>query len=116
VFFEVRFFEKVYNNGYRMEKDETMEIIGHTIEKLEDPFGLLSGERYEIFLDLDIDEEDELFSEKGLGLKIIYVINENDSKILQYHFFEKGTEKVLDFALEDDEEELINTFCKNSII
>jgi hypothetical protein len=106
----------VYNNGYRNEKDETMNILGHNVEKLEDPFGLLSGDRYEFFLDLDIDEEDELFSEKGIGLKIIYAVVDHESKILHYHFFEKGTDKVLDFALEDDEEELIKRYCEENII
>jgi hypothetical protein len=92
-----------------------MDITGHTVEKLEDPFGLLSGDRYEFFLDLEVDEEDELFSEKGIGLKVIYVIDETGTKILQYHFFEKGSEKVLDFALEEEEEEMVNAYCKENI-
>jgi hypothetical protein len=36
-----------------------MNIIDSTIEKLEDPFSILTGDRYEIFLTLEIDEEDE---------------------------------------------------------
>jgi hypothetical protein len=92
-----------------------MDITGHTVEKLEDPFGLLSGDRYEFFLDLEVDEEDELFSEKGIGLKVIYVIDETSTKVLQYHFFEKGSEKVLDFALEEEEEEMVNAYCKENI-
>lgn len=93
-----------------------MNITGHSVEKLEDPFGLLTGDRYEFFLDLDIDEEDELFSEKGVGLKVIFVLEENEAKISTYHFFEKGSEKVLDFALEDDEEELVKNYCKENIV
>jgi hypothetical protein len=93
-----------------------MDIIGHTVEKLKDPFGLLSGDRYEFFLDLDVEEEDELFSEKGTGLKIIYVIDENGPKISQYYFYEQGTEKVLDFALEEDEEEMVDAYCKENIV
>lgn len=88
-----------------------MDIIGYTVEKLEDPFGLLSGERYEFFLDLNVEEDDELYSEKGVGLKVIFVIDQEEKKLLQYHFYEKGTEKVLDFALEDDEEELVRSYC-----
>ncbi|WML44966.1 DUF6509 family protein [Neobacillus sp. PS3-40] len=102
--------------GERIVKDETMNITGHSVEKLTDPFGLLSGDRYEFFLDLGVDEEDELFTEKGLGLKVIYVIDENGPKISHYHFFEKGTQKVLDFALEDDEEELVRAYCKENSI
>jgi hypothetical protein len=93
-----------------------MNITGHTVEKLEDPFGLLTGDRYEFFLDIDVDEDDELYSEKGIGLKIIYVIDDNGSKISHYHFFEKSSEKVLDFALEEDEEDLVKNYCAQNII
>lgn len=93
-----------------------MNITGHTVEKLEDPFGLLTGDRYEFFLDIEVDEEDELYSEKGIGLKIIYVVDDNGPKISHYHFFEKVSEKVLDFALEEDEEELVKNYCAQHII
>ncbi|WML47894.1 DUF6509 family protein [Neobacillus sp. PS3-34] len=93
-------------------KDDLMNITGYTVDKLEDPFGLLSGDRYEFHLDIEVDEDDDLFSEKGIGLKVIYVINGTEAKILQYHFYEKGTEKIFDFSLEEDEEEMVITFCK----
>lgn len=89
-----------------------MIITGHTVEKLDDPFGLLSGERHEFFLDLEIDEEDELYSAKGIGLKVIFVIEDNKAAIASYHFYEKGSEEVLDFLLEEDEEELVIAYCK----
>jgi hypothetical protein len=92
-----------------------MNITGHEVEKLEDPFGLLTGDRYEFFLDLDVDEEDELYFEKGVGLKVIYVIEENGAKISHYHFYEKENEKALDFALEEDEEELVKSYCYEHI-
>jgi hypothetical protein len=92
-----------------------MIITGHTVEKLEDPFGILSGDRYEFFLDIDVDEEDDLFSEKGLGIKVIYVIDENGARISHYHFFEKVSEIVLDFALEDEEEEQVKNYCAQNI-
>ncbi|XJZ25826.1 DUF6509 family protein [Bacillota bacterium Lsc_1132] len=88
-----------------------MNITGHTVEKLEDPFGLLSGDRYEFFLDLEVDAEDELYSEKGIGLKVIFVIDQGKSKLSHYHFYEKGTEKVLDFALEEEEEGMVREYC-----
>ncbi|WP_191272078.1 DUF6509 family protein [Neobacillus kokaensis] len=92
-----------------------LNITGYTVEKLEDPFGLLSGERYEFFLDLDIDEEDELYSEKGVGLRVLFVVNQNEFKIANYHFFEKGNDEVFDFVLEDDEEEIVIKFCKEHL-
>jgi hypothetical protein len=98
-----------------MKKDDLMNITGHTIEKLEDPFGLLSGDRYEFFLDIDVDEDDELYSENGIGLKLIYGIDGDNHKILQYNFYEKGSEKVLDFELEEDEEADVNLYCKQAV-
>ena len=92
-----------------------MNITGYTVEKLEDPFGLLSGDRYEFFLDLDIDEEDELYSEKGVGLRVLFVVDSNEAKMSNYHFFEKETEKVYDFALEDEEEAVVFNFCKEHV-
>ncbi|MED3625444.1 DUF6509 family protein [Neobacillus thermocopriae] len=93
-----------------------MKIIGHTVEKLEDPFGLLTGERYEFFLDLEVDEEDELYSEKGVGLRVLFGIEENQGKIINYHFYEKGNDEVLDFALEEDEENMVLNYCKANAI
>jgi hypothetical protein len=89
-----------------------LNITGHEVEKLEDPFGLLSGERYEFFLELEVDEEDELYSEKGVGLKCILVRDGSEDKLTSYHFFEQGTEKVLDFELEEEEEELVLSYCQ----
>lgn len=93
-----------------------LNITGHEVEKLEDPFGLLSGDRYEFFLELDVEEEDELYSENGIGLKVIYVSDENGDKITNYYFYERGNEKVLDFALEEDEEELVLSYCKENAV
>nr|WP_157273226.1 DUF6509 family protein [Neobacillus bataviensis] len=89
-----------------------MNITGHEMEKLEDPFGLLPGDRYEFFLELDVDIEDELYSENGIGLKVIYVSEESGDKISSYYFYEGGSEKILDFALEEDEEAVVLTYCQ----
>ena len=88
-----------------------MEITGHTVELLEDPFGLLQGSRYEFFLDITVDEDDELYTEKGLLLKVIFVVDGGEGRILQNYFIEEETEKVLDFDLEDEEVEAVKTYC-----
>ncbi|MEH7437035.1 DUF6509 family protein [Neobacillus drentensis] len=93
-----------------------LNITGHVVEKLEDPFGLLSGDRYEFFIELDVEEEDELYSEKGVGLKVIYVSDENGDKITNYYFYERESEKVLDFELEEDEEELVLAYCRENAV
>ena len=92
-----------------------MKITGHTMELLEDPFGLLQGERYEFFLHIDVDEEDELYTENGLMLKVIFSMIDGKSSILQYYFIERSTEKVLDFALEEDEEQLVKAYCTENL-
>lgn len=88
-----------------------MEIIGHTVELLEDPFGLLEGNRYEFYLDIEVEEDDELYTDKGLLLKVIFLAEGNEGRILQNYFIEEETEKVLDFDLEDDEVEAVNAYC-----
>ncbi|WP_210365133.1 DUF6509 family protein [Bacillus sp. REN3] len=88
-----------------------MVITGHTAEYLEDPFGLLKGERYEFFLHVEVDEEDELYTEKGLLLKVIFLADGDESRILQNYFIEEETEKVLDFDLEDEEIEEVKAYC-----
>lgn len=92
-----------------------MKIIESTIETLEDPFGILPGERFEIFLQLDIEEDDELYSEHGVKLKLIFAIENNQSKIAQYDFIENTTDQVLDFALEEDEEKEIIVHCEKLV-
>ncbi|WP_335871545.1 DUF6509 family protein [Bacillus sp. 2205SS5-2] len=92
-----------------------MNITGHTVEKLHDPTGILSGDRYEFFLTLEVPNDDELFSEHGLYLKVTFVNEEEASKIAQYQFIEQTTEQYLDFALEEEEEELVKSYCQQNI-
>ncbi|WP_409254113.1 DUF6509 family protein [Bacillus sp. SCS-153A] len=87
-----------------------MKIIGHTVEKIEDPTGILTGERYEYLLDVEIPEDDELYTENGLMIKVIYAIDEKGARVAQYYLMEKSTEKYFDFELEEEEEDLIRTY------
>ncbi len=91
-----------------------LNITGHSVEKLEDPFGLLSGDRYEFFLELAVDEEDELYSDKGVGLRTIFVSDENGNKITNFYLYEIGSEKVLDFELEEEEEAMVLAYCSEN--
>ncbi|WLR56774.1 DUF6509 family protein [Mesobacillus subterraneus] len=92
-----------------------MNITGHTVELLEDPFGLLTGNRYEYFLNIEVDEEDELFTENGLLLKVLFLVNGEDRRILQSYFIEQETEKVLDFELEDEEVVQVKQYCAENL-
>lgn len=92
-----------------------MNVTGFAVEKLEDPFGILSGDRYEFFLDIEVDEDDELYNENGLLLKALYVVDGAEEKISNYSLLESATEKYIDLALEDEELEMILTFCKEHL-
>ncbi|WP_077213616.1 DUF6509 family protein [Bacillus dakarensis] len=92
-----------------------MEITDHSLERLEDPFGILTGDRYEYFLHINVDEEDELYTENGLQIKVLYVVDEKGKRISHYNIIENTTEKVLDFELEEDELELIEAYCREHL-
>ncbi|MGM0844853.1 MAG: DUF6509 family protein [Bacillota bacterium] len=86
---------------------QLMKITGHTVQQLQDPTGILEGERYEYLLEVEVPEDDELHSENGLLIKAIYAVGENGGRIAQYYLMEQSSEKYLDFELEEEEEESI---------
>jgi uncharacterized protein (UPF0128 family) len=86
-------------------------INEYSVELLEDPFGILQGNRYEFILHLSVDEEDELYTEKGVYLRVIFTVNDIDKKISQYSFHERTSERYLEFELEEDEEQMVFNFC-----
>ncbi|MET3318377.1 DUF6509 family protein [Peribacillus butanolivorans] len=88
-----------------------LNITEYSVEKLNDPFGILSGERFEYFLDIEVPEEDELFSENGLYIRVLFVVEEQVGKLIKYDIYEKGNDEVLDFDLEEEEEAMISDFC-----
>lgn len=88
-----------------------LKIESYTVEKLEDPFGILSGDRYEFFLELEVPEEDELYSENGIMLRVIFLKEDDKEQISKYEFIENDTKNVLDFELEEDEEIAVLAFC-----
>ncbi|WP_374723981.1 DUF6509 family protein [Calidifontibacillus erzurumensis] len=94
-----------------------MEIIGHTIEKIEDPTGILVGDRYEFHLSIEVPEDDELFSENGIYVKAIIAVEgeEKNVRIAQYQLFEKGTNTYIGLELEEDELDLIKNYCKQHL-
>lgn len=89
-----------------------MNFTEYTVEKVEDPFGILQGNRYEFFIHFEVDEEDELYREEGLKLKVLYVVDDNGARLVHVHILEADTEKVLEFELEDEEIQMVNDFCQ----
>lgn len=86
-------------------------IKSHEAELLKDPFGILPGERYEFLLDLEVPEDDELFSENGIYLRVIYLIEDEQGRITHYQFYEKETGQSFDFALDEEEEAIVAAYC-----
>ncbi|MBE4910223.1 pullulanase [Bacillus luteolus] len=92
-----------------------MIITDHTVEKLEDPFGLLAGDRYEFLLNIEVSDDDELYSDNGIYIRLIFVAENENARITQSNFIEKETNRYLEFELEEDEEEMVLNYCKNNL-
>jgi hypothetical protein len=46
-------------------------FTSYTVENVRDPFGILSGKRYEFVINLDVAEDDELYVENGVSTRVI---------------------------------------------
>lgn len=88
-----------------------MEYTEYTIEKIRDAFGIVQGDRYEFLIEVEVDEEDELYSPQGLRLRVLYGVDGDKRRIIKHEIIERGTQKVLEFDLEDDELEETEAFC-----
>ncbi|MCR2822792.1 DUF6509 family protein [Lederbergia panacisoli] len=93
-----------------------MEITGHSVEQLLDPTGILEGNRYEFFLDLDVPEDDELFSEQGIQLRVLFSVIGEEKRIANYDFIEQVTNQILEFALDEDEEKMVVEYCAQHLV
>ncbi|WP_169090947.1 DUF6509 family protein [Paenibacillus sp. PL91] len=87
-------------------------VTEYSAEIMKDPFGILTGKRYEFILDLDVADDDELYHEEGVTLRVIYVIEEESARIAKYEFLTTSSNKYIDFELEEDEEKMVLAFCQ----
>lgn len=92
-----------------------MEITEYTIEKMDDPFGILEGDRYECLLYAEVDEEDELFSPEGFYVRVLYVVTPSEEKAVSVMLHNRADGQVLDFDLEEDERDLAVAFVKKHL-
>ncbi|WP_309088175.1 DUF6509 family protein [Domibacillus sp.] len=88
-----------------------MVITEHTLEKIEDPFGILEGDRYEYRLFASVDEEDELYSPEGFYIRVLYAVTESGQHIAGLFLHNRIDDSVLDFELEEDEVEMVREYC-----
>lgn len=86
-------------------------ITEYTVNKLNDPFGILAGDRYEYSLDIDVAEDDELYTEGGLSIRLIFVRENEAPSIVKYDIVAITSGEVLEFDLEDDELAILLAFC-----
>lgn len=90
-------------------------ITSYTAEYIKDPFGILAGKRYEFKLDLDIPEEDELYTTQGVYARIIIKAEGETVNLVSSDLVERGTDKLLEFDLEEDEEAELAAFCREHL-
>ncbi|MEH7608532.1 DUF6509 family protein [Priestia megaterium] len=72
---------------------------------------VLKGQNNEFHLYIEVEEDDELYTGNDLALRVVYIKSEDNTSIAQTHFYEVSTNKVLDFDLEEEEEEAVKEFC-----
>ena len=92
-----------------------MNITQFSIEEILDPTKIIEGKRYEFLLDVEVDEEDELYSTAGLEIRVIVGVIDDIVRIVNYFIIDKANNEFLDFALEEDEEAMILEFCKEEL-
>ncbi|MDN7246824.1 DUF6509 family protein [Planococcus shenhongbingii] len=92
-----------------------MKITNFSFHQIKDPTGIIVGDRYEFLLDVEVDEDDELFTEGGLELRVILAVEENGARIAHYNFADKATRQTLEFGLEEDEEAEVSAFCHDKL-
>ncbi|WP_054942465.1 DUF6509 family protein [Paenibacillus ihuae] len=90
-------------------------FTSYTAENIKDPFGILSGKRYEFVVNLDVPEEDELYEENGVSARAVIKVEEGDVKVVSCDLLETATGKLLEFDLEEDEEAELAQFCKEHL-
>ncbi|MDF2835477.1 MAG: pullulanase [Paenibacillus sp.] len=91
-------------------------ITEYTVEQIKDPYKIIEGERYEFLLDLEVDEEDELYQEEGVRLRVVYAKEGDNARIAKYEFLIAASGKYLDMEMEEDEEQAVFAFCKEALV
>lgn len=92
-----------------------MNITQLSVEEILDPTNIIEGKRYEFILDVEIDEEDELYHEAGIEIRVLLGEKDGEPFILNYFIMEKAEGEYLDFALEDEELAMILAFCQEAL-
>lgn len=92
-----------------------MEIGAFSVEEIKDPTNIIEGKRFEFLIDLEVDEEDDLYSEAGIEIRVIVGQKEEEVRILNYFLIDKANNEILEFALDEEEEEMIFRFVQEEL-
>lgn len=92
-----------------------MQIGAFSVEEIKDPTNIIEGKRFEFLIDIEVDEEDELYSEAGIEARVIVGQKEEEVRILNYFLLDKADNEILEFALEQEEEEIILRFVQEEL-
>lgn len=88
-----------------------MNITEYIVEEIVDPTGLIEGQRFEFRLYALLDDEDELYTEDGIGIRTILAVGDGEERLAVAHFFNRANDEAYDFGLEEDELENLLAFC-----
>lgn len=89
-----------------------MKITEYIVDEIVDPTGLIEGQRFEFRLYALLDEEDELYTEDGIGIRTILAVGDGEQRLAVAHFFNRTNDEAYDFELEEDELANLLAFCK----
>ncbi|MEG0384660.1 DUF6509 family protein [Solibacillus cecembensis] len=92
-----------------------MNITQFSIDTILDPTNIIEGKRYELLLDVEVDEEDELYSEAGLEIRAIIGVLDGNVRVISYFIIDKKDNAYLEFELEDEEQQMILTLCHEDL-
>ena len=93
-----------------------MEIGAFSLEEIKDPTNIIEGKRFEFLIDLEVDEEDDLYSEAGIEIRVIVGQKGEEVRLLNYFLIDKADNEMLEFALEEEEEEMILRFVQEELM
>lgn len=92
-----------------------MNITQFSIEEILDPTNIIEGKRFELLLDVEVDEEDELYSEAGLEIRAIVGVLDENVRVINYFIIDKKDNAYLEFELEEEEQQMILTLCHEEL-
>ena len=92
-----------------------MNITQFSIDTILDPTNIIEGKRYELLLDVEVDEEDELYSEAGLEIRAIIGVLDGNVRVISYFIIDKKDNAYLEFELEEEEQQMILALCNEDL-